>query len=150
MQPQWKKLGKPLTDGDVGDFERGFGHRLPADYRAFLSRTNGAVPVPRVIGAPSSPQEWSINVLFGLTRDVASSNLGAVLEDLRETLPRGYLPVAATDTGEFVLLGLRAPDGGPVVLWQWQEDTAPGVRPHLYTLAADFSSFLRAFRADPA
>ena len=147
MQPQWKKLGRPLTDGDVAELERSLMHRLPPDYREFLLRTNGAVPVPRVVGAPNSAQEWSINVFFGLTRDVASSNLWSVLNDVRGTLPHRYFPVAATDTGEFILLDRRA--GGPVVLWQWQEDITLGVNPHLHTLAPDFTSFLHAFRADP-
>jgi hypothetical protein len=144
VTPRLKSLGPALGDEDVAAFERRIRRTLPADYRRFLVETNGGVPLRRGIRSAGGQEEWSINVIFGLTRPTASSNVESNLEATRDTRPAGQLPIAATDTGELVLLSIEGRRPGVVSLWQWQEDDFSSRERHLYPIAQSFSEFLEA------
>ncbi len=67
--------------------------------RSFSARTGG-YREPQDIEAADGSNQWSINVLLGLSRHIQSSNIESVLEDVRETIPAGYMPIAVGDGGE--------------------------------------------------
>lgn len=144
MRARLKSLGPPLGDDEVVTFERRLGGSLPPDYRRFLVETNGGVPLWRGVRSATTGQEWSINVIFGLTRPIASSNLESNLAATTDTRPAGHLPIAATDTGEFVLLSIGGRQPGAVSIWQWQEDDITTRARHLYPLASSFAEFLES------
>lgn len=144
MPARLKSLGPPLDDAKVVALERRLGTDLPPDYRRFLIGTNGGVPLHRGIRSRASGQEWSINVIFGLTRPIPSSNVEANLDATKDTRPAGQLPIAATDTGEFVLLSIGGRRSGVVSLWQWQEDDMTSSVRHLHPLAPTFTEFLES------
>lgn len=144
MKPRLKSLGPPIGDDSIAALERRLGTGLPPDYRRFLAETNGGVPLQRGVRSEATGQEWSINVLFGLTRPIISSNLDSNLEATKDTRPAGQLPIAATDTGEFVLLSIGGRRPGVVSLWQWQEDDLASKARHLHPLAQSFTQFLES------
>ena len=146
MRPRIENQGPELAESDIRSLEARLGRSLPADYRRFLLETNGGVPVPRDIETPGAAQQWSINVLLGLSRMIASSNIASVLDDICDTVPPGYLPVAVGDGGEIILLAIDGANVGSVVLWQWQEDDLSSRQRHLYPLAGSFRKFLGSFR----
>jgi hypothetical protein len=144
MPSRLKSLGPPLDEASVVALERRLGTSLPSDYRRFLIESNGGVPLRRGFRSQASGQEWSINVIFGLTRPLASSNVQSNIEATSETRPAGQLPIAATDTGEFVLLSIGGRRPGAVSLWQWQEDDMASRARHLHPLAPSFAEFLES------
>ena len=68
------------------------------------------------------------------------------MEDVRETVPPGYVPIAVGDGGEIILLAVDGPSGGGVVLWQWDEDDLNTRERVLYPLGHSFTAFLQRIR----
>ena len=101
---------------------------------------------PRGIESTDGRQQWSINVMLGLTRRIESSNIQSVMEDVRETAPAGYVPIAVGEGGEIVLLKLVDPSAGTVLLWQWDLDNFRLGQRALFALGDSFTEFFHGIR----
>ncbi|MBI3269409.1 MAG: SMI1/KNR4 family protein [Planctomycetes bacterium] len=146
--------GNALSDAELEVVEKLLPWSLPEAYRAFLLKHNGGKPIPPMVpiqGVPNNP-EARVQVLFGVTRPIESSNLGWNWHTYSADLPQGLLPIARTGTGHIFCLGIAGSFKGSVLFWdtgaEYVGTGLPGLD-HFYHVADSFDSFLSSFREEP-
>jgi hypothetical protein len=143
-----------LAEDALAAVEERLGHPLPAAYRTFLGRTNGARPgFPSVHPAAGFVADQR---LFGLNRSDWLQDLIYANGFLRDRLTADFLAVGYVQGG-LLAVRVRGEDAGSV--W-WCDDDDPRDRDRytaaevcdrlLVRLAADFDEFWLALRAVPA
>jgi hypothetical protein len=120
--------------------ERETGVALPADYRAFLAEYNGGLPEPCTFRVPSHEEEcFDVQILFGLSRTVETSNVAWNFQQYRSRLGEGLLPIGCTDTNDLLLLGLVGNRRGRVMFW---DAMASSPDEGIHEVAPSFRAFL--------
>jgi hypothetical protein len=133
--------GFPLDLDKIKELEEKIQKVLPYDYKLFLAKTNGGRPendiidIEKLEGSPTDVQ-----IFFGLTRDVESSN---ILWNLSNAvfLNNQYLPIACDSGGNIFCLSLLQEDFGAIFYADWQ-----GNEPGLYHVSNSFTEFLNRLK----
>ena len=148
-----QRFGSTTAD-EVASFERSFGRALPADYRSFLERHNGGVPVPdhwhcgpvhEEPGFGWTPPSVQVDRLFGLVTEPTWASLAWAVRCYRGRIPEGLVPIADDPAGNVFCLDLTDADPGTVWYWDHEneaEEGEPAWRENLLPLAPSFSAFL--------
>ncbi len=109
--------GDAVPDDLLDDLERLIGQPLPAGYRAYLGRTNGAGPVePAVVPDAGFVVDQP---LFGIARDDPHQDLAFARDFLTDRFAPGLLPIGYVQGG-LLALELTGPAAGAV--WYWDDD----------------------------
>jgi hypothetical protein len=134
------------TARQVAQVEELVGARLPTDYLAFLSYSNGgAVEVDAFeVEVLGTSHEWNIDRFFHISRDTGTWD--SVVHNYMHrwpAAPRAVLPIATDGGGNLVCLDLR---GGrhDIVLWAHDEPSWP-----LLHVADSFGHFIDSLRQNP-
>jgi hypothetical protein len=135
--------GRKVTCAELEQLVHKLGAKLPEDYRLFLERENGGIPVPNIIdidGLPGTPTD--VQVLFGIGRNVRSSDLAWNLDFISDrALEYRLLPIARDSGGGlFCLLVDQEAEVG-VVYCDFRESFRK-----LYPVAPSFTEFTRKIR----
>ena len=98
--------GQPVDTATLDAFEASLGSTLPADYRTFLSTTNGGIPHPDTV---HEERQGVIGIRWFLSLGTNSdeSSLTAARETWHERHPEGLLPIAVCDGSNLLLLDLE-------------------------------------------
>ncbi len=120
----WKRFGTvkfeedssfdPITEEDLVAYEVKLGFSLPNDYRNYLLKHNGALPVKIDFWMPNE-KDWieSIDEMSGLEPDDSTESLTYYLEG-EHGIPEGWIPIAHSGYGDFTVLSVREEDYGKV------------------------------------
>jgi cell wall assembly regulator SMI1 len=137
---QWMHEGVPARADDLQEVERQLSRRLPDEYRLWLTKRDGAVPVPGGFLVPNHPeQEFEVQVFFGLQRAVRTSRLSWNIENYTELTSMGWLPLACTDTNDLLILGLSGEKYGQI--WFYDSAARDG---ELWFVSDGFEAFLES------
>lgn len=128
------------TDEEIAAVERTLGAALPADYLAVARAHQGDSPEPGSLRVAGQPRTVECLLHFRDTGEHASWNLAVVDAELRDRLPPGVHPVAATTSGSF--FGLD--DAGAVVHLDLDADPDEEPDELARRVAPDFPAFLAA------
>src|SRR5437588_474027 len=112
MLQKMEECARPLTEEDIKHLEAEIGVTLPENYKAFLQRFNGGLPVPDAFpieGMPKNPY-GIIQVFYGIDRKIQSSNLKWNYEVFRSDTPPNLFPIACTPSDQEVCLSLSGED----------------------------------------
>lgn len=140
----------------VASLEARVGATLPADYREFLLSTNGGVPDPNGLSAPS---QGGIGIRWFLSLGPASEDqsLTRAIDTWRDRHPAGMLPIAICEGSNLLLLALTGTPPGKVFYWDHDGEADEGEEPrfdNLTEVADSFTALLEALhdqdpRQDP-
>jgi hypothetical protein len=109
--------GEPVPDDVLDELERLVGAPLPAPYRSYLGRTNGAGPAgPAVLAGHGFVADQP---LFGIARTDPHQDLAYARDWFTDRFTPDLLPIGYVQGG-VLLLGLRDPVAGSV--WFWDDD----------------------------
>lgn len=146
--------GKLAADEkSIGQFEFVNRLELPADYRAFLLKTNGGTVEGDWIFDISKEEGATFLRWFLRAADVRrSTNTLAYYQELCGwRLPKNLIVIAADGFSNKVCLGVRGAELGKVYFWNIQKEyaeTAPGSFENFSEIAPSFSRFLEMLRPD--
>lgn len=143
MTMQIDNAGPAVRAEEIAELEARLGEKLPDAYRQFLLQTNGGAPTPDVIdvpGAPGSPTD--IQVFFGFSRSVSSSNLPWNLDLIAERRPSSrVLPIACDSGGNLFCLDFSRSEVAPILYCDLDDG-----RGTFYLVAPSFNDFLQKIR----
>lgn len=137
-------VGTPLTEARVTALEAELGFALREDYRSFLLRYNGGRPNPSffpIRGLDLNPF-GGIHYFFGVTRPIASSNVGWMHKTLKGRMPRELLPIAGDGSGNIICLSRAGVNEGTVYYWDHDAEHSPATYGNVYFIAESFDAFL--------
>jgi hypothetical protein len=145
------QAGPRLSPERLKILEDRLGSPLPAEFHAFLLSTNGGIPTPdhyRIEGHLDTPFS-DVQTIFGVDTPAEHDNLENVLDDLRERIPPGFLPVGHSSTNDFVCVSLHNRDAGTMYFWDSWGESVPDESKrsgysNLYFVADNFSVFLHS------
>ena len=124
----------------VAALERTVGHRLPDDYRRFL--TSGPVPRWETEAAPENPYTEILHSFYDVEAAEAERDLSAAWEGRAAELPGWFFPIGEA-FGLTLGLGLAGSQRGRV--YQWSSDHEEATE-----LAPSFEAFLAWARGQGA
>lgn len=141
MIQRMEESGPPLSDIDIARAEARLKVRFPKQYKDFLRRNNGGLPVPD--GFPDGTNASSLNYFFAINHDSDALDLCENVEGAREGsyMPPEYIPIATDDFSNLVCLLVEEPGMGEVYFLE-HHVTEPS---SLIKLADDFDSFCAGF-----
>ena len=145
----------PALPEDLAEAERRLaelGHELPPSYREFLLEHDGGEPVrERFSFDDDGAASGSLIGEFLSARPAASPRLDLVKAAglLNERIPRGVVPIAIDQGGNFVCVDTRGGADGPVLLWDHEREAEPADESNLTWLAPDLAAFLDGLEEPP-
>lgn len=149
-----RRPGPQLQPRDIQALERRLGATLPAEYAAFLLRSNGGRPEPDCFpvqdwreGGPIDDAHW-LQVL--LPEPVGADDILWTLDVMKGRLPPHLLPIGSTGGGDLICLWLEGPARGSVVLWDHEAEHKPPTTKNVHAVAPDFATFLALLQDPPA
>ena len=143
MDIKFQKIGKDISQNEIADYEISIGMALPADYKFFLLKYNGAISDKNTFDIPTINNSAGVDKFFSL--DELHRNFSV----FRERIPAGFLPIADASCGNLVCLVLKGPQLGNVFFWDHELEADEGEPPsdkNVFKIADSFSNFLFKLR----
>ena len=142
MISKMRSINPPINPNEVAAFERHVGITFPASYKEFLLATNGGRPwksdFPIKDGSTSN-----IKVFLGIDVSTPTSELDYAYEQYGGALPRGVVPIASDDGGNYICLDLRS-GHDKILFWEKSHFWSTGEwrEKDLHDVAGSFVEFL--------
>lgn len=137
----------PTSEQAIERLEHDLGVALPADYRAFLLRTNGGVPYPE--DAYRHERYSSIlSKFYSVEHERVSFTIAQKRLQLEDRMPTDLLAIANDLGGSQICLGIGDDNRGKVYLWMRADEVRPGRKPdysNVGLIADTFDEFLSLF-----
>lgn len=111
---------RPLSEGDLNDVERSIGLKLPIDLRKHYISHNGGEPVPRFF--PCDGDLYGVHTFLPMKTGNRNIGFEETYRDLvlsNPYFPKGYIPFAADETGDYFLYSIRPRHFGEIAFIQW-------------------------------
>lgn len=138
-----EERGRAVGEMELAGVERKLKLQLPETYRRFLLEYNGGIPSPDIIdvqGLPGSPTD--LQVLFGIDREVESSDLALNYSLFKKRLPNlRLLPIGCDSGGNLFCMDVRGDIVGQIFYCDVNSSAA-----RLYEVAPSFDDFLGKLR----
>ncbi|MCG9060230.1 SMI1/KNR4 family protein [Laribacter hongkongensis] len=137
--------GPKLKFFDINELEADFSIKLPGDYREFLLLNNGGTLNQNkntidILNMADSPTD--VQVLFGIGRGVASSNINWNIELIRDYGENTNLVPFACDSGGGLFCLMASNNNYEVVYFDINSPDK-----FIYSIANGFSEFLKMIRS---
>lgn len=141
--------GRSISESELDEVSSAIGLDFPADYKNFLLKYNGGSPDPDAITIKEHEEEvGTVQLFFGIDREIESSCLKWVYDELRDRIPDSYLPIACSDTGDIFCLVLSKNQYSSVVFWDATNEKDKNSLDNIYEIADSFSRFLELLFED--
>jgi hypothetical protein len=106
----------------ITEFEARRGVLLPADYKAFLLKSNGGMPTPYVCEVPGWHGRGSeLGVFYGI-HDDPDYQLDGACETYEERVPPDLIPIANDANGNNICIGWKGKREGKIYFWDHEDE----------------------------
>jgi len=131
----------------IQQFEQKLGFPLPADYRAFLLKTNGGIVINQVFHVDDLAQDVLMDVFYGVTNEEEDLTLATWIAEHGAELQENALIIGA-DQGGGIILYITAGDDKGIYYWDHahffpQSSQEEG---NTYFLADSFDDFYKLLK----
>lgn len=132
----------------IQQFEQKLGFPLPADYRAFLLKTNGGIVINQVFHVDDLAQDVLMDVFYGVTNEEEDLTLATWIAEHGAELQENALIIGA-DQGGGIILYITAGDDKGIYYWDHahffpQSSQEEG---NTYFLADSFDDFYKLLKS---
>jgi hypothetical protein len=147
---EWKRFFPPPSEEEIKMFEKRIGGYLPPQYRNYLLSENGGQPCQ---DAGFEIMEGNHKVMLGALYSVSAGGSGldveAVYKNLREEMPRGFIPVGEDPGGNQLLLSTQGDDRDSIVFWDRVGLLSKQAGIRLFRVADNIYSFINSLHLIP-
>lgn len=146
-----KDCGRKLTEANISELEKRLGVNLLSEYKSFLLKYNGGIPIPRAFpieGLKNNPH-GVVQEFLGIDCELESSNLDWNHEVMRGRLPSNLFAIACDDGGDLICISLYGNDAGSVVFWDRHQETNKPTYLNVYPIAKSFTEFIEGLQPLP-
>lgn len=142
---EWKRLLPPLSHAHIEEWERTHGISLPPRYRIFLLSTNGGQPSSDVgFDILDGKHKVMLGALYGISAQESSLSLQSAYEDLKDELPKGFLPIGEDPGGNQLLLATEGHEKDAIYFLDRVGILAKQEGNGLFRIADDISRFVES------
>jgi len=137
MELQEKNKYGTLSNIEIENFEKKYGHNIPIQYKNHLLKYNGGKPVPFDFKTFSDSEISEINgPFYGIHNGPYHTRLDLVNIDLKNDLPIGLLAIASDSGGNQICIDTSNENRGKIAYWE--QDTKSKIN----YISNSFNSFL--------
>ena len=140
--------GRTIRPAELEAVCNELGVNLPDDYKDFLLEFNGGSPVPDAFPIKGFEEVGTLQVFFGIDREIESSNLRWNFFQYRSRIPSDHLPIACSDTNDLICLSLSDNRYGSVIFWDSMTESSADTFRNIYEVADSFSGLLKLLYQD--
>ena len=149
---QTLKSNGNIPENILQAIEEYWGFGLPKDYRTFLLKYNGGVPLEKNFYFKNTREESGITEFFGIFKNDID-NLLVKATYTGDRIPESMLSIARAAGGDLILLTVKGKDRNKVYLWdhEMEADTENGETAdysNLTLIADSFTEFVEGLRAE--
>ncbi len=116
MRPtRFESTGRPLDERDLDEVERAIGLKLPLDLRRHYLTQNGGRPTPNCF--PHADEIFEIQIFLPMLigdRNIGFEEAYKDLVESNDAFPRGFIPFAVDDTGDYFIYNINANHVGEI------------------------------------
>jgi hypothetical protein len=149
MTSLFTRVGRPISETELAEFEAQLGRQLPESYRRFLLTNNGGKPVRKLFRfrrKSGRADESAIREFFG-ARSGAEYDLSFYhrLYVAARRVPPDLFPIGDCGGGDLVLVGATGPRAGQIFYWDHNfesDEGAPPTEENVYFVAPSLEGFL--------
>ena len=106
----------------IAQFEARWGMLLPAEYKAFLLKSNGGMPIPAGFDVPGwHGQASGLNFFYGIHEDPDYS-LDSACETYQERVPADLISIATDAFGNNICIGWKGKRCGKIYFWDHEDE----------------------------
>ncbi|MBK9259793.1 MAG: SMI1/KNR4 family protein [Polyangiaceae bacterium] len=106
----------------IAQFEARRGVLLPAEYKAFLLKSNGGMPIPDVFEVPGwHGQASELLTFYGIHEDPDYS-LDSNCKSYDERVPADLIPIATDSGGNNICIGWKGEREGKIYFWDHEDE----------------------------
>jgi cell wall assembly regulator SMI1 len=106
----------------IAQFEARWGVSLPAEYKAFLLKSNGGASKPNVFEVPEWHAQGSSLLMFFGVHDDPGYSLDSACKSYDERVPADLIPIATDAGGNNICLGWKGERKGKVYFWDHEDE----------------------------
>lgn len=115
---EFEETGPEITEQHIGDVEQALGMALPDDYKSFVLKNNGGIPIEMAIDFATPNQLNKTGDYCDRFFDVSDKPPYGIVYSAkaeRNVLPDGVIRFGASPAGNYYLLSLRDDSFGTVL-----------------------------------
>ena len=107
----------------IAQFEVRQGVLLPAEYKAFLLKSNGGMPIPDVFEVPGWHGQGSgLNFFYGIHEGEKVDRLDWACRVYDERIPADLIPIAYDAFGNNICIGWKGKRKGKIYFWDHEDE----------------------------
>jgi hypothetical protein len=107
----------------IAQFEARRGVLLPAEYKAFLLKSNGGMPIPDVLEVPGWHGQGSeLGSFYGIHDGPKTKRLDWACEVHEERIPADLIPIAYDANGNEICIGWKGKREGKIYFWDHEDE----------------------------
>ncbi len=138
--------GKAIDVEAIDNLQAICGLFLPKDYTSFLKEFNGGIPEPNIFEKEGKKEvSLSVNTFFGIGLD-SINDICIQLNELKERIPQGCLPIARAEGGDILCLNLANDNYGQIFLWEHERELECNSISNMEKLALTFDELLHKMK----
>jgi cell wall assembly regulator SMI1 len=144
----FERTASPLSEVDIKRVERRLGVRLPQDLKEHYLLHNGGQPRPRFFVKDGEP--YGVHEFLSMNTGARGSSFEktyVILVDQTPEFPRGYIPFATDEGGDFFLYSVK-PDSFGNIMFNSHEDYGDDDR-FVVFLAPTLREFINSLSEEP-
>lgn len=145
----FRNVSRPLTLGDINDFEAERNLRLPSSYRRFLLDVNGGYPENQGFYYGSG-KSFMVQRLYPLTSELEKWHNISTVNHSASLAPDGFLIIGISNCGDALCLGYDAPFEDKVIYLDHEERDPDEIEEDewlgVYSLSDSFEAFMMALQ----
>ncbi len=133
------------SEESLVEIEAAIGARLPADYRDFMTGTNGGRPDPSVFAYDTKKGRKDSRVRYFLTLDPTEARytVPVFMDRYAGRYPPLTFPIACDSFGNLILLDVGARSIGAVYFWDHEKEDMNRVSwKNIFIISSSFAEFL--------
>jgi hypothetical protein len=113
----------PTSLEEINQFEARWSVVLPPEYKQFLLRSNGGMPVLDAFVIPGfHGRGSSLNSFYGIHDDAPHHQLERALKTYEDRVPDDLIPIAYDAFGNQICLGWKGERKGKVYFWDHEDE----------------------------
>ena len=107
----------------IAEFEARRGVLLPAEYKAFLLKSNGGRPTPDVCEVPGWHGRGSeLGSFYGIHEGPKTKRLDLACDVYDERIPGDLIPIADDANGNAICIGWKGKRAGKIYFWDHEDE----------------------------
>lgn len=134
---------EPASEESIRTLEKRYRITLPKEYRDFLLKYNGGIPVPDAFDFANKNSGSTIDTFYGFVEEDVN-NLVSNIKDYRNRIPKSLFPIASDVFGNNICIGIKDDVYGKIYFWDHESEKSKPDFSNITFVSDSFDKFINS------